>query len=629
MSVVITVHGTFAGGPDRGNKWWQRGSHFESQVREWVSASNDPVRYEPFQWNGENSETSRRAAGEALAKILSQSSEPTILIGHSHGESVIYHALASAERQKINLDHVKRVITVGTPFLQFSPSRYFFATLGPWGKSLALAAVLVFLILFGGLVSRSFYPESILTTEEYQAVMNQEKSFNAFPSIVGGASALAILILVYWLYKRLQWRRLSQRNNLLERAQERFQARTTCYLHPADEAILGLKAGTERPLEIFQDQFFKPILAGFLLVCPVFLLAIVGLFDTSTDFLYGLFKEFFSLFGVDYQPLHQPHQRNIFSNLDRLGYVLGRPWAVLFGFTGADAASLAITTPIMAMMVAVYVFIISSAIVAVLSLGSRPLSRIFARVSNKVTTQQLLDTSWGNDTIGEICTAANSSPSQTHCVSCTLPHDLADEIQSRSDTALAGSIPQIRTALSKFSSSSHAHDDTVEFWETLNGDELVHNQYFNAPRFNMLLALAIADCDGFTQAAQLKNHQEFGTVAQWHTDIAREAATAKQQSNAQADTNVPGTQRRTLGSWIWSIFVWAISIVVMSMVSLAASTLWAIWKYDIQPEFAEGFARLYFNEIIGNAGIFFLALLVLIFFILRRRRRKNVAPQQA
>ena len=53
----------------------------------------------PFHWSGANSELARRNAGQALFECLF---EPSFhLVGHSHGGSVIWHALTrSAARNR-------------------------------------------------------------------------------------------------------------------------------------------------------------------------------------------------------------------------------------------------------------------------------------------------------------------------------------------------------------------------------------------------------------------------------------------------------------------------------------------------------------------------------------------------
>jgi hypothetical protein len=96
MATIIAVHGTFATGPEEGEGWWQRGGALDRDIRELVEADDSRLDFAPHVWDGQNSETSRRAAGQALLQrlaALEQKGEKYCLIGHSHGGSVIASAL--------------------------------------------------------------------------------------------------------------------------------------------------------------------------------------------------------------------------------------------------------------------------------------------------------------------------------------------------------------------------------------------------------------------------------------------------------------------------------------------------------------------------------------------------------
>ncbi len=138
MATILTVHGTFAGGPETGEKWWQKGSPFEAQMRALVEAEDGDLTYQPFIWNGANSERSRRAAGRALFKemqALETQGQPYSVIGHSHGGSVIAASLMESARRKHGLDYLKSWITISTPFIKTQKDRLLFSRLGAIGKS--------------------------------------------------------------------------------------------------------------------------------------------------------------------------------------------------------------------------------------------------------------------------------------------------------------------------------------------------------------------------------------------------------------------------------------------------------------------------------------------------------------
>ncbi len=121
--VVILVHGTFAArNMDEGDSWWQRGSEpWQGLSERLPSGVNLQNQGRLFHWSGENSERSRiKAAGDLLDEMLQleSSGRRYHLVGHSHGGSVIWHALRMATLHKNALEGLRSWSTVGTPFLQ-------------------------------------------------------------------------------------------------------------------------------------------------------------------------------------------------------------------------------------------------------------------------------------------------------------------------------------------------------------------------------------------------------------------------------------------------------------------------------------------------------------------------------
>jgi hypothetical protein len=148
QSLVILVHGTGAGDlADRGSKWWQAGSEFWTVLT--ASVGPAAVVDRPFHWSGQNSESERKKAGRALLAHLFELESAGIsyhIIGHSHGGSVVWHALVDSVRVNRRLFGLKSWATVGTPFLKFEPLRPhlcrwlalgILAALGAWLLSLA------------------------------------------------------------------------------------------------------------------------------------------------------------------------------------------------------------------------------------------------------------------------------------------------------------------------------------------------------------------------------------------------------------------------------------------------------------------------------------------------------------
>lgn len=120
--LIVFVHGTGSANPaDEGQKWWQLKSAFSNELGALQACA---IAALPFHWSGLNSELARRRAGQALLDRLRQmeeSGQRYHLVGHSHGGSVIWHALTLSAAQGKRLANLRSWCTVGTPFLTVAP----------------------------------------------------------------------------------------------------------------------------------------------------------------------------------------------------------------------------------------------------------------------------------------------------------------------------------------------------------------------------------------------------------------------------------------------------------------------------------------------------------------------------
>jgi hypothetical protein len=120
--LIVFVHGTGSANPaDEGQKWWQLGSSFSNELGALQTCA---ILARPFHWSGLNSELARRRAGSALLERLQQmeaSGQRYHLVGHSHGGSVIWHALTQSAAQGKRLACLQSWCTVGTPYLTVAP----------------------------------------------------------------------------------------------------------------------------------------------------------------------------------------------------------------------------------------------------------------------------------------------------------------------------------------------------------------------------------------------------------------------------------------------------------------------------------------------------------------------------
>jgi hypothetical protein len=115
--VIVTVHGTNDHHPDdSGDRWWQRGSQFATELDAALARRGVPgADIRPLHWSGQNSDYDRLHAAADLARTvrkLEKARTPYSIIAHSHGGNVALEALARLRPSPLR----GGVVTFGTPF---------------------------------------------------------------------------------------------------------------------------------------------------------------------------------------------------------------------------------------------------------------------------------------------------------------------------------------------------------------------------------------------------------------------------------------------------------------------------------------------------------------------------------
>jgi pimeloyl-ACP methyl ester carboxylesterase len=284
MATIIAVHGTWAhvdvprdvpaserGRYDSALQWWEAGSPFETEMTTLVSGADGPVRVERFVWSGDNSETERRAEGARLYEHLLEyeaRKEPYVLVGHSHGGSIVAEALLQASIARNPLPHLKRWLTVGTPFIALKPETFFFQRLSLTAKVAWVASWMLFLM---------FAVYAILAL--IQDGPGLFTSFSRFVLITSGVMMTLPIIAMYTLFRILDARGMSRhRPRTRKRAADMFEARWRALTHAEDEVVGGLGYLPQAQLAVFDRRFAVERITFFSIIAmPLIYLLIISM----------------------------------------------------------------------------------------------------------------------------------------------------------------------------------------------------------------------------------------------------------------------------------------------------------------------------------------------------------------
>lgn len=493
MATLIYVHGTFATGPEKGDKWWQRGSAFDRRMHELVAADAGGLAIERIIWDGDNLESARRRAGKELHQKmleLEASEEPYCLIGHSHGGSVIAAGLMLAALNNQPLTYMRRWITVGTPFVEPQKDGFLFSRLGLLGKAMFVAiATFAFFAAWG--ISSSF---------------DEATSIAITIGVVAILPLLAVYFALLILSAREHWR---FEGHILSCFNESF-ARTWFGLwHKDDEAIGGLKALGTANRQIFRKDFAVPILSFVaIIVFPFFVYAALA----NSDLAIWMFEQHMRMFGVEKLEAIMDT-----TTLKGGGKDVGINYVLLLTISGEAFASLypgeasSARAVFLIGVVPVTYLVLSLLSLFLVRTVSGPVSAMLSGLFDTVTWCQLRQAGYGNDVSGEASVAARASPIGMSKCYPPLPRELSDELTEKSDTAAANALSKLRGAIHTFAFSEDGAEKRV-IDDYLTWDELVHTNYFDVDCVRKLIAFAVAEAKGFEATAKFKHDYEFTQV---------------------------------------------------------------------------------------------------------------------
>lgn len=481
MAAIVTVHGTFATGPDTGTDWWQIGSEFERDLSRYVDSEEGQLCFIPNSWSGENSEVSRRVAGLSLANRLKEfelKGEKYCLVGHSHGGSVIAAALVACASSRFAFRDLSRWITVGTPFLSSKKRFFLFSRLGLFAKAL-------YLTLFSGAVFLTFLvilqrPDLAWHTESTAYVtyfMAAQLAFLAFLPL-----GIAHAGLLFFDWRRTRWYAASDAR-LAVPVDRWFSLR-----HPADEAIGGLRATTHLNLQLVGKKFIvEPLTSAAALMSPILVIGLVWMF-------------FLPQYAFDPQGYPLDVFASKFIEFLRVPFDLKYIPAYILLFLTAFPVMLFLAS-VMAILAIRYV-----------ALG---ISGFASRLLNQLVWREVQKKSFGDDTLDAMAVGADYHPVWAQSAQPSLPQELILQLDSEAARASTASMLKFRAAIQQ-SLFQGADFQSRAIAEYLTWDELIHTSYFKASSFRKLIAFVISRSPGFRASKQLVSDPDYPMMIRWY-----------------------------------------------------------------------------------------------------------------
>jgi hypothetical protein len=605
MATIITVHGTFAhsegasaaDGTAPEAQWWQPGSTFDCDMRELLDVSpgegTGKLDVKAFEWDGLNSEMSRRAAGKRLyreLKELDTTGEPYCVVAHSHGGSVVSWALLESAARKQTLDGLQRWITIGTPFLAMTKERLLFQRLDLMRKVVFVASSMLLLMFLVYVVAESWGTGHLLFGATYPAIFITTAVMMSLPIIV------FYLVLRYWDSRTLH----HYRRRLRARAADTFAGRWRSLTHTDDEAVQGLAFLPGAQLSFFDKSFaVQAITTVSIFAVPLIYLmvlttpsAMVGIGDWLKTNIYEArtnttaeaelramrremrqmreqtrqermtagaaghedrsavwrqLRERREALEAKYPDLAQIERAMRFRQ--RFFETKGQPCSdgqicgagrdlrinsglllhlvtdeLSFAIGGEEIETRSRRNDIRqllipALLVPVIFGLLSLALMVIIQLLAKGISRALCTLMNSITNAEVKRAAFGNDTEGEIAIGAIDRPSWIEQSPPRLPAGVSDLVTTFSNGIASQSLTKFRQAIGQLASVEPKHTADTAITTYFTWKELVHGSYFDVPAFRKLVAQTISRAEGFAPSRSFQADPDYRLTAQWLAEI--------------------------------------------------------------------------------------------------------------
>ncbi len=168
------------------------------------------------------------------------------------------------------------------------------------------------------------------------------------------------------------------------------------------------------------------------------------------------------------------------------------------------------------LLVPVVFALLALAILMLVQFLARRVSVFLSRRLNFMTRHEITRSALGNDTEGEIALGADSRPPWMSLAYPFLPSELAAKISDYSNQISFQSLAKFRNAISTLAFSVDEEGNEGILATYLTWRELIHTAYFDVPEFRKLLAFAIGQADGFSEAEAFKADPAYEYTARWY-----------------------------------------------------------------------------------------------------------------
>jgi hypothetical protein len=530
VATIITVHGTFATGPEEGEAWWQKGSEFEGDVQRYVeSEDGSTLEFKPFVWDGLNSETSRREAGKRLfaeLRKLEAKDQPHALVGHSHGGSVINTALMTAAAKNTPLSHLGRWITAGTPFVQLGRPPFVYMTLGLLNKAIYLSLIISFVLLS---------TELALVATEGPIAIDPELGF-----LVGLVSACALPPIAFHLFHYRKLRSVPSFANTRVAAfcKLHFLNSWVGLRHSDDEAIAGLQTIQISAPKIFPERFAAAPIAAMSLFAFLALLLAIAIWPEPTAEICR------ALGGVGrdwacYYTDHPPQSAFLQAVTRAQVFVALVPRVLISQIVTTEVGGwLAVIVMVSALsLVTVWLVLSCLLFVAIFQKAGERFSKWLSTRLDSSALKQLRRSSLGVDTTGEGVLGCQVHPVWSADGCRPLPQNLSSELTATSDRDAAQLLSKFRQAIGRLPSQQGRMVGFDPLLGCLTWNELIHTSYFVVPRFRKLVCYAIAHAPGFRPSDAFKRDPDYALMERWLEEIRPKPAKAAPEGEARIATD--------------------------------------------------------------------------------------------